>query len=218
MGIICIIRQSDLSETGSVSHSHSGEALQSEKNFNYIIPINKISYQMDNTIMQRDLDRTWGFCDVEHYGTAENAERIEKTFQGFGYDIIRARNLKADQIKSLLSEQECIQGTNTVPFTDYASLVFCFVGHGNEGVVFGNDGIPVSLNRIHQSVQGLNGKPKVFIVFTCQRCKLHQDFSVPSVYYRNNTMRTTAIDADLSNNDIDGNLHEPPIERHLIGM
>ena len=63
-------------------------------------------------------------------------------------------------------------------FKDYASLVVCFLGHGNEGVVTGVNNVGVPLNKIQYETfddnhcLDLSGKPKVFIILACQGNKI----------------------------------------------
>ncbi len=66
-------------------------------------------------------------------------------------------------------------------FNDYASLVVCFLGHGDQGVVIGVDNGRVPLNKIQYDAfddnhcPDLKGKPKVFIILACQGDKPQQE-------------------------------------------
>lgn len=63
-------------------------------------------------------------------------------------------------------------------FKDYASLVVCFLGHGDQGVVTGVNNVGVPLNTIQyetfddEHCPDLSGKPKVFIILACQGNKI----------------------------------------------
>lgn len=125
------------------------------------------------------IDQKWDFCGFHNENVQKDAEKIVIMFrQSFGYDILSAKNLRSEQIKWLLSKNELVKRTTNVPIACYKSLIVCFLGHGSKGTVLGIDGNSVSLELIqhdsfnYRSFPDFGGKPKTFVVFTCQACKM----------------------------------------------
>lgn len=126
------------------------------------------------------MDCCWeDYSGGTYLGVNKDAENLIKTFSSFGYDIIHLKNLRADEIIKYMSPNELLnmlpKKENDEPsFKDYASLVVCYLGHGNQGVVIGVDNQKVSLNQIQYDAfdnnhcPDLKGKPKVFIILACQ--------------------------------------------------
>jgi len=74
-------------------------------------------------------------------------------------------NLKPDQLASQLENQ--------TDLSNYASLVVCILSHGDKGVVYGVDCLPVEINHLRDifsfdNCPEMTGKPKIFIIFACQ--------------------------------------------------
>ena len=124
-------------------------------------------------------DLCWeDYSGGKYQGVNIDANNLSSTFSSFGYDILCLKNLRADELRRYLSPKELL---NMLPkkdiepsFKDYASLVVCFLGHGDQGVVIGVDDGRVSLNAIQydafddNNCPDLRGKPKVFIILACQ--------------------------------------------------
>jgi len=126
---------------------------------------------------------------IQYPGVNTDANILDNTFSSFGYDVVSLKNLQAHEIIRYLSPNELlkmIDVQNNKPagsssFKEYASLVVCILGHGGQGVVYGVDSFPVSLNTIQydafddNACLDLSGKPKVFIILACQGAKIQQE-------------------------------------------
>lgn len=124
-----------------------------------------------------DLDYELDYSGARYDGVGLDADKLENTFIKLGYDILHLRNLLTKDLEILLTPEELIKREGVVPFSNYASLIVCYLGHGSQGAVLGVDyrhNRPVSLNRIQYDAFGdqrcpeLSGKPKIFIVLACQ--------------------------------------------------
>lgn len=104
-----------------------------------------------------------------------DTESLTETFHRLGYDILVYQNITRQEIKTNLDP------ATLHAFYDlsrYASLVFCYIGHGAKGSVTGVDddvinGGPnsVMLNEILYPLncaETLRGKPKINIIAACQ--------------------------------------------------
>lgn len=113
------------------------------------------------------------YSDTRYEGIGLDAKKLEETFKSFGYNVLSYKNLRADQITTLLTSRTLEHLANT-SLKSYASLVVCLLGHGDKGVLQGVDGVSVSLNTIQydafndQACPYLKGKPKIFIVLAFQ--------------------------------------------------
>jgi len=150
---------------------------------------------------------------VQQKGIGLEVERLSSTFQPFGYDILIFRNLRAAQIKSYLSSSG-LESFAKKPLKNYASLIVCLLGHGDKGVLFGVDDVPVSLNEIQYeafndlSCPDLKGKPKVFIVLACQGEKKQQVIQIPT-NDRSTSLSMPIVSAIINNNNEEYQL--PPV-------
>jgi len=148
------------------------------------------------------MDYKLDYSGNRYEGIGLDANKLEETFKSFGYDILFFKNLRAAQIKDLLSSTtlEYFAKKANKSLKNYASLVVCLLGHGDKGVLHGVDGVTVSLNTIQfdafndQACPDLKGKPKIFIVLACQGNKqqnIQNEGSNPST----SSMEVT-VDAD----------------------
>uniref|UniRef100_A0A336MAB9 CSON012690 protein n=1 Tax=Culicoides sonorensis TaxID=179676 RepID=A0A336MAB9_CULSO len=96
-------------------------------------------------------------------GTDADCKLLEKTFKARGYRIDQRDNLTHIQIQKALND---IVEASVI----YDSLIVCILSHGNKGVVFGADYVPVKISTIQEilSSEKLLNKPKVLIVQACQ--------------------------------------------------
>lgn len=137
------------------------------------------------------MDLCWEDYSGKSYpGVNIDANNLSSTFSSFDYDILTLKNLQAHEIVRYLSPNELLKmiietreknSAGPTSFKNYASLVVCFLGHGGQGVVYGVDGFPVSLNTIQydafddNACSDLSGKPKIFIILACQGEKTQQE-------------------------------------------
>lgn len=101
-----------------------------------------------------------------------DADKLEKIYVKFGYQVLHYRNLRAAQLEEFLSPENLAK-ENGGSLDQFASLVVCILGHGDKGVVFGVDSAPVLLNRLQYAFNtgtcpALEGKPKIFVILACQ--------------------------------------------------
>jgi len=150
---------------------------------------------------------------VNHKGIGLEVEKLSTTFRPFGYDMLIFKNLRAAQIKSYLSSSG-LESFTKAPLKNYASLIVCLMGHGDKGVLYGVDDVPVSLNEIQfeafndLTCPDLKGKPKVFIVLACQGEKIQQVIQRPTSH-PSSALSTPIVDAIVNNNNEEHQL--PPV-------
>ena len=88
------------------------------------------------------------------------------------------------------------------------------MGHGDKGVLYGVDDVPVSLNEIQYEAfndltcPDLKGKPKVFIVLACQGEKIQQVIQRPTSH-PSSALSTPVVNAIVNNNNEEH--HLPPV-------
>lgn len=100
-----------------------------------------------------------------------DAENLKNTFFKLGYQVLQFRNLRAQQIEIVLSPEYLADQQQNGSLSQFASLVVCILAHGDKGIVYGVDGVPVLLNRIQHAFDlapALKGKPKIHVIFACQ--------------------------------------------------
>ncbi len=149
-----------------------------------------------------DLCRKENSDGTQPSGVNKDTANLIETFSSFGFDILSLKNLRGNQIVEYLSKKKLLailreqNNQPTLSFKDYASVVVCFLGHGNQGVVIGVDNVKVSLNQITYDAfddnrcPDLKGKPKVFIVLACQGAK-------PQQKIQSNSNETSALTPPL---------------------
>lgn len=96
-------------------------------------------------------------------GTDADCKALSSAFSARGYKIVQRDNLTHVQIQKALID---IVEASVV----YDSLIVCILSHGNKGVIFGSDYIPVNITTIQEilSSKQLLNKPKVLIIQACQ--------------------------------------------------
>lgn len=96
-------------------------------------------------------------------GTDADCELIRNTFKKRGYQIVQHDNLAHVEMQKALNDIVCAS-------VIYDSLIVCILSHGNTGVVFGADYIPVKISTIQEilSSERLLNKPKLLIIQACQ--------------------------------------------------
>ncbi len=106
-------------------------------------------------------------------GINNDASQLRRTFARFGYDVLLYNNLKSGEMKNNLQPNHLANQLGQENLNHYASLVICILSHGDKGVVFGVDCLPVPINDLRNTFSSYNcpamaGKPKMFIIFACQ--------------------------------------------------
>ncbi|KAI9564773.1 caspase 8 [Daphnia sinensis] len=102
-------------------------------------------------------------------GSDVDREALKNTFKGLGFEIdkdhesLNSHDLKFE-INYLASKRD---------FGDYGCLVVCLLSHGTENTIQCRDGILLNINKLKyefslNNCPTLYGKPKIFIVQTCQ--------------------------------------------------
>lgn len=105
----------------------------------------------------------------------------------------------------MLTPEELVKRKGVESFSEYASLIICYLGHGGQGSICGVDGSNVSLNRIQFDNFGdercpeLSGKPKIFIILACQGDKRQQMISEKNGGTSPSYMTTTTLRGMSSN-------------------
>ncbi|XP_073407584.1 caspase-8-like isoform X2 [Dendrobates tinctorius] len=100
-------------------------------------------------------------------GTEKDAEAIETVFRSRGYEVIQEKNLTGEKMLKIINNYAKEDHTGRDSFV-------CFVlSHGDKGIVFGTDGMKVSVKDLTDCFNGQNcpslfGKPKIFFIQACQ--------------------------------------------------
>ena len=114
-------------------------------------------------------------------GTEKDKEALTKIFEEFGFEVEPHDNLKANEITEKMNELA------TKVYTKFGCLVVCILSHGNEGMIYGTDGLPVSIEDLKEKFygnddhNGLKGKPKIWIIQACQGHQLQEDFEIKKI-------------------------------------
>ncbi|KAK4020374.1 putative Caspase Dronc [Daphnia magna] len=101
------------------------------------------------------------------YGSSKDRDTLEDIFKKLGFNIEVHKNLSSFDLKSE------INSLATRNFKDYGCLVVCLMSHGIENAIVCYDGRFVNTNELKyefslNNCPTLYGKPKIFIVQTCQ--------------------------------------------------
>ncbi|XP_061108026.1 caspase-3-like isoform X3 [Conger conger] len=101
------------------------------------------------------------------HGTDVDADRVEKTFRGLGYDVKIFKDLKVAKIVKELTK------VSKEDHSKMASFVCVILSHGEEnGIIYGTDR-EVELSELTSLFRGdhcatLVGKPKLFFIQACR--------------------------------------------------
>ncbi|XP_074515348.1 caspase-8 [Sebastes fasciatus] len=103
----------------------------------------------------------------ERMGTMMDEECLQKVFTWLGFEVVLRRDCKREDILSAFREL----GRGDHRRVD--CLVCCVLSHGQEGVVYGVDGLTVKIEELKEPVNGVNcaslaEKPKLFFIQACQ--------------------------------------------------
>uniref|UniRef100_A0A182J468 Uncharacterized protein n=1 Tax=Anopheles atroparvus TaxID=41427 RepID=A0A182J468_ANOAO len=109
-------------------------------------------------------------------GTEVDKNALVQLFTDFGYEIMLEENNTHHQI--LQSVQHAVQRIRPT----HCSLIVCLLSHGQEGIVFGSNSVPVEVKSIQHLMahERLTGKPKLLIVQACQGSDLQSAVPIPS--------------------------------------
>lgn len=91
-------------------------------------------------------------------------DNLKELFVSFGYTPLVHDNLTHVEMLHIIRET-----VKKSLLRD--SLIVCILTHGMEGVVYGCNSIPISINTIKAAVaeDSLKGKPKLLIIQACQK-------------------------------------------------
>lgn len=100
---------------------------------------------------------------TERRGTAKDAQALQLLFEGFGYRVTIKPNLPHNQLLT-----EVVQATKRASESD--GLIVCILSHGNEGIVYGHNSIPVRIKDIRHCMasSSLLEKSKILLIQACQ--------------------------------------------------
>lgn len=134
-----------------------------EISYGLCIIINQMRFYVDQNLPQ---PRTRGNLTFR-YGSDADRDKLSETFRMLGHDVEIYENLSKNE---LLTTMENI---SKYDFRQYDSLVVCFLTHGDKGIIFTADSIPISLDLIKSYFDGdrcphLLEKPKLFFLQACQ--------------------------------------------------
>nr|AZR38348.1 caspase-8 [Laodelphax striatellus] len=104
---------------------------------------------------------------VDRHGTERDVERLQETFNHFKVSVIVENDVPHSMIGN------CIKDTIDREFKQHHSVFFLVIlSHGDQGVIYGVNSIPVKINSLVDAVlrsyAKLKNIPKVIIVQACQ--------------------------------------------------
>lgn len=94
-------------------------------------------------------------------------KKLEDTFKELGFEVIAFKNLMSFDLKNMVKKLAAKD------YSNYGSLVICIMSHGIENAIAASDCRYVNLNKLkykfsYGKCPSLYGKPKIFIVQSCQ--------------------------------------------------
>lgn len=99
-------------------------------------------------------------------GSDTDSNNLERTLKGLGYKpVMVLEDRKGDQIT------RAFRDVCEMDHSKHDSFVCCLLSHGMEGAVYGKDGQLVKIRDLSKKLarcEGLQGKPKIFFIQTCQ--------------------------------------------------
>ncbi|XP_039280807.1 caspase-8 isoform X2 [Nilaparvata lugens] len=104
---------------------------------------------------------------VDRHGTERDVERLQETFKHFKVSVIVENDVPHSMIGS------CIKDTIDTDFKQHHSVFFLVIlSHGDQGIIYGVDSIPIAISSLVDAVlrsyDKLKNIPKVIIVQACQ--------------------------------------------------
>lgn len=136
----------------------------------YVLIINQQTFESDkNPEWQQMLP---DHALNERKGTKKDSDALKLLFESFGYEVTAKSNLKHNEI--LLWVDKATKHASKVD-----GLIVCVLSHGHEGLVYGQNSIPVNVsgpNSIKSIMASplLLGKPKILIIQACQGERLQK--------------------------------------------
>ncbi|XP_055624552.1 caspase-8 [Toxorhynchites rutilus septentrionalis] len=127
-------------------------------------------------------------------GTEVDKDAIINLFTELGYRLILKENIPhleiLKQVENAVSQIE----------SAHCSLVVCLLSHGQEGMVYGSNSIPVSVKAVERTMasEKLTGKPKLLFVQACQGLDLQAAVEIPRLEHDGpSSERTASIFVDF---------------------
>lgn len=100
-------------------------------------------------------------------GTGKDRNELKSLFRSLRYKVIVEENQSAHQMYTILNQQN-VNSDNE----HFDSFITCFLSHGNNHSIYGNDMSSLSYTAIWslfgEESSTLRHKPKIFIVQSCQ--------------------------------------------------
>ena len=145
--------------------------------FEYETVAHRVKPDTCNELYPMQTQRSHGVCVIisnmkftvhsDREGTDKDEKNLSRTFRYLGYDVVIYQNRKAQEILGIFHELQ------KRDFSNDDSLVCCILSHGEEGKIFGTDGIPFELDDVTNLFTAnecpkLQGKPKLFFIQACR--------------------------------------------------
>ncbi|XP_062374523.1 caspase-8-like [Sardina pilchardus] len=143
----------------------------------------------------------------ERLGSDKDAEVLESTFNGLGFDVEVLRDKKVQEIKDKLEE------LSKKVTDDDCCFVCCVLSHGNTTGVEGYDKAVLPIHDILSPFSGrrcpaLAGKPKVFFIQACRGSEMQKKVEV----------QADSLDEEDSDLSLDSIVSIPDFADFLISM
>ncbi|XP_073828830.1 caspase-8 Dredd [Musca autumnalis] len=129
----------------------------------YVLIINQREFYQDKNPELKNLLPKIPF-KKQRAGTDVDRDQLRDLFASFGYTPVVYNNLSHEEMLHTIRDT-----VKRSLIRD--SLIVCILTHGMEGVVYGCNSVPVSINTIKAIMadDSLRGKPKLLIIQACQK-------------------------------------------------
>lgn len=154
--------------------SACNNAAAPDENRNYQINPNNAGQVL--IINQRDFYTTSNDSPVleKRKGTDCDKRKLSETFAARGFKIYQKDNVASFDIIASIRELIAKQAQS------FDSTAICILSHGNEGLVYGADSLPIKIDEIQKElcVESLINKPKILIIQACQGESMQKAYAV----------------------------------------
>uniref|UniRef100_A0A1I8M1X4 Caspase n=1 Tax=Musca domestica TaxID=7370 RepID=A0A1I8M1X4_MUSDO len=142
---------------------HTERYLIRTKHAGYVLIINQSDFYLDTNPEFKELLPERPF-KKQRAGTDVDRDKLKELFSSFGYTPVVCNNLTHEEMQNTI--RDTVQRSLLRD-----SLIVCILTHGMEGVVYGCNSVPVSINQIKTIMadDSLRGKPKLLIIQACQK-------------------------------------------------
>ncbi|XP_067055303.1 caspase-3-like isoform X4 [Acropora muricata] len=126
-------------------------------------------------INNKNFLRSSGMDKYPRNGTDADRDALEKLFKSLKFEVRIYNDITKYQIRGIAKEMAALD------HSDYDAFIFSILTHGEEGLLYGTDGIISTrdLTSTFKDATTLAGKPKMFFFQACQGYEYMDGMDVP---------------------------------------